>query len=402
MELSGIRSVGDADIEGRTVFVRVDFNVPIVDGKVTDDARVRAAVPTIQALRGRGAKVVLGSHLGRPKGGAEPRYSLMPCGELLAGFLDADVTLTGDCVGDGVRRVVRDAADDAVVLLENLRFHAAEEKADPLFAQELASLAQVYVNDAFGTAHRAHASTYTMVQFFPERQRYAGLLIEQELRHLSPLLHGAAHPYVGVVGGAKVSDKLAILENLIGRMDVVLVGGAMAYTFLAAQGVAVGRSLVEADMFEQARTLLRSAEVRKTQLVLPIDHIVAGAIDATSGQITDDASIAADAAGFDIGPRTVELFQRHIRSAATVFWNGPLGVFERPAFSAGTFAIANALADAKATVVVGGGDSASALRESGRAHDVTHVSTGGGASLEFLEGRELPGIAALRAGHRFA
>ncbi|MCB9530558.1 MAG: phosphoglycerate kinase [Myxococcales bacterium] len=397
-----MHSVADADVAGRTVFVRVDFNVPIVDGQITDDARIRAAVPTIQLLRERGAKVVLGSHLGRPKGGPDPKCSLIPCGGVLAELLQTEVVVPDDCVGDGVRKVVRDAPEGGVVLLENLRFYPAEEKADPVFAHELASLAQIYVNDAFGTAHRAHASTYTMVQFFPERQRFAGLLIDQELKHLGPLLHGAERPYVGIVGGAKVSDKLAILENLITRLDVLLVGGAMAYTFLAARGEPVGASLVEPDMFEAARALLRSAEVRKTIVVLPTDHVVAQRIDAEVGETTSGVAIGPGLAGFDVGPKTVAAFKRQIESARTVFWNGPLGVFERPAFSAGTFAIANALADCSATVVVGGGDSASALREAGRAGDVTHVSTGGGASLELLEGRELPGIAALRAGHKFA
>jgi phosphoglycerate kinase len=297
--------------------------------------------------------------------------------------------------------VIREQPAGGVVLLENLRFQQAERKADRLFASELAALAEVYVNDAFGTAHRAHASTYTMVQFFPEARRFAGLLIDEELKHLGPLLHGAERPYLGVIGGAKVSDKLTVLENLIGKLDVLLVGGAMAYTFLAAKGLETGTSLVEPEMIDAARALLASARGRDTEIVLPADHVVAPVINSPEGIVTDGVAIPEGLAGFDIGPKTIKLFSQHIERAATVFWNGPVGVFEHEPFSKGTFAIAGALADSGAAVVVGGGDSASALRASGRAADVAHISTGGGASLEFIEGADLPGIAALRAGHRF-
>lgn len=401
MELSGIRNVEEADVGGRTVFVRVDFNVPMRDGVITDDARIRAALPTINLLRERGARLVLASHMGRPKGERKPELSLEPAGARLAELIGADVIFADDCVGAAVAKVIRDLPQGGVVLLENLRFHTAEKKGDKVFASELAALADVYVNDAFGTAHRAHASTYTMAQFFPEERRFAGLLIGKELDHLGPLLQGPARPYLGIVGGAKVSDKLTVIENLIGKLDVLLIGGAMAYTFLAAKDTRIGKSLVEPEMFDHARALLASADVRKTRIVLPTDHIVAPSIDADEGTPTKGVNIEDGVAGFDIGPKSLALFSREIREAATVFWNGPVGVFEKPAFSAGTFGLANALADSHATVVVGGGDSAAALKAAGRADDVDHVSTGGGASMEFIEGRDLPGIAALRAGHRF-
>ncbi len=401
MELSGIRSLSDLQVEGRTVFVRVDFNVPLDDGVIGDDARIFAALPTIRALRDRGARIMLGSHLGRPKGERRDDMSMVPVGIRLAELLDDEVIVPDDCVGDAVGKLARDLPRGGVMLLENLRFQPGEEKADPVFASELAAPADVYVNDAFGTAHRAHASTYTMVRHFDDAHRAAGLLVKKELDHLGPLLHDPEHPFVGILGGAKVSDKIGVIENLLGRIDTLLIGGAMAYTFLKARGVAVGSSLVEADRVELARDLLRSAESRRTKVLLPVDHVVAASIDAESGEVTDDESIPDGRAGFDIGPRTVALFGEAIARAATIVWNGPSGVFEREPFSAGTMAIANAVADADAFSVVGGGDSAAALARSGRADDVSHVSTGGGASLEFLEGRDLPGIAALRAGHRF-
>ncbi len=401
MELSGIRYVQDIDFERRTAFVRVDFNVPMSGGEITDDARIAAALPTLRQIQDQGGSLVLASHLGRPKGAKDPALSLLPAGARLAELLDAEVIFADDCVGDAVRKQARDLPGGGVLLLENLRFYKAETQGDPVFASELAAMADVYVNDAFGTAHRAHASTYTMAQHFDEKHRVAGALIEKELRFLGPLLLDAERPYVGILGGAKVSDKLSVIENLLGHIDVLLIGGAMANTFLAAQGVDVGASRVESNMFDTARGLLRSAETRRTRIILPSDHIVAPTIDAEGGDTTNDEEIGGDLAAFDIGPKTIERYRQEVARARTVFWNGPVGVFENPAFSAGTFAIAAALADAKATVVVGGGDSAAALRESGHSDEVSHVSTGGGASLEFIEGRELPGIAALRAGHKF-
>ncbi|TVR02554.1 MAG: phosphoglycerate kinase [Deltaproteobacteria bacterium] len=401
MELTGIRYLDDLDVSGRVVFVRVDFNVPLSEGAVADESRIRASLPTIAHLREAGARVVLASHMGRPGGKPDPALSLAPAGSVLAGLLDTEVVLPDDCVGDGVRKVIRDLDDGGVVLLENLRFHEAETRNDPLFASCLAEHASVYVNDAFGTAHRAHASTYGMVRHFGEGRRAAGRLIERELEALGPLLRNPSRPYVGIVGGAKVSDKLKVLQALIHRLDVLLIGGAMAYTFLAARGVHVGASRVEPDRIETARALLKSAESRGVRVLLPEDHVVAASLDAAKGRETGTVEIPGAEMGLDIGPRTIARFREAIAEAATVFWNGPLGVFEREPFARGTFAIAEAVADCGAKTVVGGGDSALALERSGRAGDVTHVSTGGGASLEFLEGRDLPGIAALRAGHRF-
>lgn len=401
MELSGIRGLDSGDFDGRTVLVRVDFNVPLRKRVIQDDARIRAALPTIAALRERGCRLVLATHVGRPKGERNPDLSVLPIAARLAELLDTEIVVPDDCVGDGARKVVRDLNEGGIALLENLRFHTAETKGDAVFASELASLAHGYVNDAFGTAHRAHASTYTVARFFPETRRAAGLLIGRELQHLGPLLHEPPRPYVAVLGGAKVSDKIGVIENLIGRIDTLLIGGAMAYTFLASQGHGTGISLVEHEMIETANKLLRQAEASRTTLLLPSDHIVGPTIDASEGIVTEDVNVPSGLAGFDIGPQTLARYREVVDRAETVFWNGPLGVFENAAFQQGTFGIANALADARATVIVGGGDSASALAAAGREEDVTHVSTGGGASLEFIEGRELPGIAALRAGHRF-
>lgn len=402
MNLSGIRSLADVEVDGKTVFVRVDFNVPL-DGKtITDDARIRAALPTIQSLLERGAKVVLGSHLGRPGGVADDRFSLEPVASRLAELLEIDVIFTDDCVGDGVKKVVRDANAGEVILLENLRFHKAETKNDPLFAKELASLADVYINDAFGTSHRKHASTYAMVSHFPDDHVGMGLLVRRELEFLTPLLYRATRPYVAIMGGAKVSDKIKVIENLLGRVDHLLIGGAMAYTFLAAQNIGIGKSLVETDKIDLARTLLARAEKSNTKIMLPLDHGVAPDFSSDDRTDTTGVQIPDDAIALDIGPETIEAFSEVIAKAKTIIWNGPLGLFERDAFNDGTFAVANAVANnTEALTVIGGGDSAAAIVAAGRAQDVSHVSTGGGASLEYLEGAELPGIAALRAGHLF-
>lgn len=402
MNLSGIRSLADVEVDGKTVFVRVDFNVPL-DGKtITDDARIRAALPTIQSLLERGAKVVLGSHLGRPGGVADDRFSLEPVASRLAELLEIDVIFTDDCVGDGVKKVVRDANAGEVILLENLRFHKAETKNDPLFAKELASLADVYINDAFGTSHRKHASTYAMVSHFPDDHVGMGLLVRRELEFLTPLLYRATRPYVAIMGGAKVSDKIKVIENLLGRVDHLLIGGAMAYTFLAAQNIGIGKSLVETDKIDLARTLLARAEKSNTKIMLPLDHGVAPDFSSDDRTDTTGVQIPDDTIALDIGPETIEAFSEVIAKAKTIIWNGPLGLFERDAFNDGTFAVANAVANnTEALTVIGGGDSAAAIVAAGRAQDVSHVSTGGGASLEYLEGAELPGIAALRAGHLF-
>lgn len=402
MNLSGIRSLDDLKVEGKRVFVRVDFNVPLDGTTITDDARIRAAIPTIQALRDRGAAVVLGTHLGRPKGERSDEFSLEPVASRLAELLDTDIIFAEDCVGDGVRKIVRDAKPGEVILLENLRFHRAETENDPLFAKELASLADLYVNDAFGTSHRKHASTYAMIEHFDDKDVAMGLLVQRELNFLTPLLYQAARPYVGIMGGAKVSDKIKVIENLIGRIDHLLIGGAMAYTFLAAQNIGVGKSLVETDKIDLARSLLARAEKSSTKIVLPVDHGVAPSFGSDDRENTSGVHIPDTMMALDIGPETIDVFKEIIAKAKTIIWNGPLGMFERDAYCEGTFAIANAVADNKnALTVIGGGDSAAAITAAGRAADVSHVSTGGGASLEFLEGADLPGIAALRAGHRF-
>lgn len=402
MELTGLRTIDDLSFESKTVFVRVDFNVPLQDGVITDDARIRAALPTIQKLREAGAKIVLGSHLGRPKGAPKPALSMVPVASRLAELLGIDVVCSEDCVGDGVRKLVRDLKSGDVLMLENLRFHAAETACDPLFSKELASLADVYVNDAFGTSHRKHASTYGMVRHFADNARGAGYLIGKELTFLDPLLRNPRKPYVAIMGGAKVSDKIKVIESLLGRVNTLLIGGAMAYTFLASRNIEVGRSLVERDKISLARQLLERAGRANTEIILPLDHGIAPSLESDERVDTHDASIPATMVGLDIGPRTIERYKEVIADAATIIWNGPLGMFEREPFHRGTFAIANAVADnASATTVIGGGDSAAAIEAAGRRNDVDHVSTGGGASLEFLEGADLPGIAALRAGHRF-
>jgi len=393
-----VRSVEDLDVAGKRVFVRVDFNVPLdkKTGAVKDDARIRAALPTIRHLVGKKAKTILASHLGRPDGKVVPEMSLVNVGERLSQLLNQDVLFADDCVGDGVRKLVSQMKEGQVVLLENLRFHPEEEKNDEDFSRKLAQLAEVYVDDAFGTVHRAHASTVGMVKFVP--QKGAGYLVLAELKFLQPLISGAKKPYLALLGGAKVSDKIKVIENLMARVDALLIGGAMAYTFLAAKGIGVGSSRVEKDKIDLARRILEKAEKSRVQILLPHDHVVAqepkgGVPTKMVGDPIPDGWL-----GLDIGPKTVEAYKQRITSAATVFWNGPMGMFETPEYATGTRAIAQALAEAMARgamTVVGGGDSAAAIAEMGLADKVSHVSTGGGASLEFLEGRELPGVKAL-------
>ena len=389
-----IRSIEQLDISGKRLFIRVDFNVPLdkKTGEVKDDARVRAALPTIQYALGKKAKVILASHLGRPDGKEVPEMSLEPAGAVLSRLLGQDVIFADDCVGDGVRKLVSELRDGQVLLLENLRFHAEEEKNDDDFSRQLASLCDVYVDDAFGTVHRAHASTVGMVKHVA--QKGAGFLVASELKHLQPLLKGAQRPYLAILGGAKVSDKIKVIDQHLSRVDGLLIGGAMAYTFLAARGVPVGASRVEKDKIEVARRIL---ERSKVEVVLPVDHVVAR--EAKGGiPVEVVPTIAEGMLGLDIGPRTRDLYRQKIVGAQTAFWNGPMGLFEVPEFAAGTRAVAEALAEATrrgARTVVGGGDSAAAVAEMGMADKVTHVSTGGGASLEFLEGRELPGVKVL-------
>ncbi len=388
-----LRAIDRLDVAGKRVFIRVDFNVPLAEGRVTDDARIRAALPTVRWALDHGAKVIVASHLGRPKG-PDPKLSLEPAGMRLSELLDRDVVLADDCVGDGVKKLVFDLREGKLLLLENLRFHPEEEENAPAFAQALASLCDVYVNDAFGTAHRAHASTVGMARLVPERA--AGFLMQKELAYLGKVLKDPEKPFVALLGGAKVSDKIKVLDQLVGRVDALLVGGAMAYTFLRAGGVAVGKSRVEETKIAVAAGLLDRARKLGVRLILPLDH-VAAADPAAPAVAVSGSAVPEGLAGFDIGPRTIEAFSAEIARARTVFWNGPLGLFEEERFSAGTFAIARALAGCAGTTIVGGGDSAAAVARAGLVEKMSHVSTGGGASLEFLEGRELPGVKALES-----
>jgi phosphoglycerate kinase len=389
-----IKSVKELPVEGKRVFVRVDFNVPLTPARgVADDGRIRAALPTIQHLIERGARIVLGSHLGRPKG-HDPSLSLEPVGARLAELIGKDVVLADEPVGDGARKVTADLRDGQVALLENLRFHPGEEENDPELARTLASYADVYVNDAFGTAHRAHASTAGMVAFVPHKG--AGFLMLKEIEFLSRLLGQVERPYVAVIGGAKVSDKIEVLESLASRVDAMLIGGAMANTFLKAQGRGLGKSKVEEDKLALARAFLKKAQERNVDIQLPSDLVVAAGLDAAEGQVVRSTEVPADLMALDIGPETITRYAAVVGKARTVFWNGPMGVFEKKPFSRGTFGVAEALAgNRRALSVVGGGDSAAAIEQAGLAGKISHLSTGGGAGLELIEGKTLPGVAAL-------
>ncbi len=393
MARRGLAQIGD--VQGRRVLVRVDLNVPIDEhGVVGDDTRIRAALPTIQQLRAGGARVILMSHLGRPKGERNPKYSLAPVAGRLSELLGAPVAFADDCVGAPAAAAVAELADGEVLLLENLRYHAAEETNDAAFAAQLAELADLYVNDAFGAAHRAHASTEGVAQLLPA---HAGLLMDREVSVLTSLLEAPEHPFVAIVGGVKVADKIAVLEKLVEVADTVLIGGAMAFTFVVAEGGEVGSSLHE-DAEGQAIALRAKAKAAETgcELLLPSDVIAADAFSADAAtQITPADEIPAGWMGLDVGPETVALYADRIRSAKTVLWNGPMGAFEMAPFAEGTRAVAQAVAECAGTTVVGGGDSVAAITQFGYADRVTHVSTGGGASLELLEGRVLPGVAAI-------
>jgi len=385
------KTVTDIDVKGKKVFVRVDFNVPLKDGQVGDDTRIRAALPTIEHLLNNGAAVILASHLGRPKGGPDPKYSLKPVAEHLAKLLGKPVKFANDCIGPEAEQAAAALKPGEILLLENTRFHPEEEKNNPEMASKLASLAEIYVNDAFGSAHRAHASTEGIARHLPA---VAGFLLEKEIRYLGQAIADPKRPFVAILGGAKISDKIGVIRNLLSKADQILIGGGMANTFFKAQGYPVGDSLVEDEALETARQLVADG---RTKLRLPVDVVIADKFDADAqskivpmGPVPDGWRI------LDIGPETVSAYSKVIRGSGTVVWNGPMGVFEFPRFATGTFGIAKALAESSAVTIVGGGESVAAVQQSGLADKITHISTGGGASLEMLEGLVLPGVAALQ------
>jgi phosphoglycerate kinase len=380
------QTVADVDVKGKKVLMRVDFNVPLDGGRITDDRRIAQALPTIQNVLDRGGRLILMSHLGRPKGGPEPKFSLKPAGDRLGELLGKPVKTAADSIGPEVEKLANELKDGEVLLLENVRFHKGEEKNDPALAASLAKLGDVYINDAFGTAHREHASTFGVPQLMQGKPRAIGFLIQKELKFLGDAVSKPARPFVAILGGAKVSDKINVIEQLLGKADTLLIGGAMAYTFFLAQGKQVGRSLVEKDKVDLAKQLLAKAGGK---IKLPLDNIIANEMSDTAKTSIVEGDIPADMEGFDIGPRTRAAYAAEIARAKTIIWNGPMGVFEKKPFAEGTRTVAQAVADATAkngaTTIIGGGDSAAAIEQMGLADKVSHVSTGGGASLEFLE-----------------
>ncbi len=384
------KTVKDIDLKGKRVLMRVDFNVPMADGKVTDDKRIKASLPTIQYVLDQGASVILMSHLGRPKGGPDPEFSLKAASEVLANLLGRPVKMAPDCVGPEVEKMAKALRPGEVLMLENTRFHAGEEKNDLDLARQMAALGEVFVNDAFGSAHRAHSSTEGVARFLPA---VSGFLMEQELEYLGRAVLNPEHPYIAILGGAKISDKILVVETLLAKCDKLIIGGGMANTFLAAKGHNMQDSLVEAASIDMARAILAKAG---DKLILPVDAVIADKFEAEAqSRVVDVDKIPAGWRVMDVGPKTLELYKRELSGARLIVWNGPVGVFEMPKFAEGTFALAKLLAESGATTVIGGGDSASAVKKAGVAKQMTHVSTGGGASLEFLEGKELPGVAAL-------
>jgi len=389
------KSVKDIELQGKKVIMRVDFNVPLnKEGNITDDTRIRSALPTIQYIMEKGTTLILMSHLGRPKGEVKEDLRLAPVGKRLGELLGKEVVICRDCVGEETKKIISGMQIGDVALLENLRFHKEEEENGPDFAKELASYADIYVNDAFGTAHRAHASTEGITKYIPA---VAGFLMEKEIEFLGKLLYQPEKPYIAIIGGAKVSTKIGVLEKLLEKVDTILIGGGMSYTFLKAKGFEVGKSLVETERVNMAFELIKKADVKGVQFILPLDHVIAEKIDENAKSRTVDTNaIPKNMMGLDIGPKTIKAYRREIKRGKTIFWNGPMGVFEIEKFAKGTNQMAKDLASLKAITVVGGGDSVAALNKVGVAEKITHVSTGGGASLEFLEGKELPGIKALQ------
>lgn len=384
------KTVKDIDLKGKRVLMRVDFNVPMQDGKVTDDKRIKASLPTIQYILDQGASLLLMSHLGRPKGGPAPEFSLRAAAEVLSSHLGIPVKMAPDTIGPEVEAMAKELKPGEVLMLENTRFHKGEEKNDPELAKQMAALAEVYVNDAFGSAHRAHSSTEGVAQFLPA---VSGFLMEQELEYLGRAVGNPEHPYIAILGGAKISDKIDVVETLLSKADRLIIGGGMANTFLAARGLDMQDSLVEEASLDTAKSILEKAGDR---LILPVDAVIADKFDAEANtRVVDVDQIPAGWRMLDVGPKTLELYKQALEGARLIVWNGPVGVFEMPRFAEGTFALAKMLAESGATTVIGGGDSASAVKKAGVARQMTHVSTGGGASLEFLEGKELPGVAAL-------
>ncbi len=387
------KSVKDIDVKGKRVFVRVDFNVPMEDGKVTDDTRIRAALPTIQYLVDEGAKVILSSHLGRPKGEVKEELRLTAAGERLAELLGKPVKKLDESVGENVKAVVAAMEDGDIVLLENVRFHAGEEKNDPALAKQFAELADVYVNDAFGAAHRAHATTAGIAEFLPA---VSGFLVQKELDVLGKALADPERPFTAIIGGAKVKDKIDVINHLLEKVDNLIIGGGLSYTFTKAQGHEVGTSLLEEDKIDLAKSFIKKAEDKGVNFYMPVDAVVADEFSKDANtKVVDIDKIPADYMGLDIGPKTAEIYADVIKNSKLIIWNGPMGVFEMDAFANGTKAVANAMAETEGYTVIGGGDSAAAVEKFGVAEKMSHVSTGGGASLEFMEGKELPGVVAL-------